>query len=552
MKRIAFSLLSASLALLGACSTQTATYCDADEQCPETGRCDVARNVCAEPPGGGSSCGEDAPCESGVCTPEGVCAGCAADAECPAESPVCGASGACESCESGTAGDAVCASRDAEAPVCSSAGSCVQCEESSHCPAGAPVCSDASSCRGCEMDTECATGLCEEGGACAAEDSLVLVDGAEGSDSDDCGTVAAPCATIGHALTLATLERERIVVRAGDYPEALTINNKKVQIIASGDVRMAPDLGGKKYAVDVTASSDVTLKGLSIEPLVQGSSVHGVHCNAFSGVASVHLLQTTISKFSGLGLDAVDCNVTVEESTLAANQGGGLTSSEGMVSIKQSTISKNQGGGVTMRDGAVAVQQSTISENRGVGVTSVDGAVTVERSTLWKNRAGGVSVTDSNFTIQNNVIAENGAPESPVGGVKLVGGSSTAPRILQFNTIAANQVRTFGGAEPTDVDCELTTFFVASNNIVYSGAAETATVDGNCSWTYSIIEGGAPGTGNLDIDPLFVDPAAGDYHLQPGSPAIDKASPTATLAIDIDGEMRPAGSAHDIGADEQQ
>ena len=35
------------------------------------------------------------------------------------------------------------------------------------------------------------------------------------------------------------------------------------------------------------------------------------------------------------------------------------------------------------------------------------------------------------------------------------------------------------------------------------------------------IEGGWPGTGNNDADPLFVDPDNGDFRLQPDSPSID-------------------------------
>jgi hypothetical protein len=38
---------------------------------------------------------------------------------------------------------------------------------------------------------------------------------------------------------------------------------------------------------------------------------------------------------------------------------------------------------------------------------------------------------------------------------------------------------------------------------------------------YSLIEGGWPGEGNLDLDPKLVDPAGGDFTLSPDSPALD-------------------------------
>ena len=39
--------------------------------------------------------------------------------------------------------------------------------------------------------------------------------------------------------------------------------------------------------------------------------------------------------------------------------------------------------------------------------------------------------------------------------------------------------------------------------------------------THSNVKGGWAGTGNIDSDPLFVDPAGGDYRLQAASPCRD-------------------------------
>lgn len=80
--------------------------------------------------------------------------------------------------------------------------------------------------------------------------------------------------------------------------------------------------------------------------------------------------------------------------------------------------------------------------------------------------------------------------------------------------------------------------------------------------TYSIVQGGYPGTGNLDTDPLFVDQpdhtqaptTAGNLRLQPCSPAIDAGNDAANnTANDLDGNIRKrdiysSGPQIDLGA----
>lgn len=57
---------------------------------------------------------------------------------------------------------------------------------------------------------------------------------------------------------------------------------------------------------------------------------------------------------------------------------------------------------------------------------------------------------------------------------------------------------------------------------------------------------------NLTSDPLFVNEAARDFHLQSGSPAIDAGSSDSAPAADYDGVSRPQGAAVDIGAYEHR
>jgi len=90
--------------------------------------------------------------------------------------------------------------------------------------------------------------------------------------------------------------------------------------------------------------------------------------------------------------------------------------------------------------------------------------------------------------------------------------------------------------------------FSATNTIVWDNTTTAEAMimgPGPILVTYSDIEGGWTGEGNLDADPLFVDPIYGDYHLDAGSPCVDKGTLIGAPTHDIEGITRDA--APDMG-----
>jgi hypothetical protein len=77
-------------------------------------------------------------------------------------------------------------------------------------------------------------------------------------------------------------------------------------------------------------------------------------------------------------------------------------------------------------------------------------------------------------------------------------------------------------------------------------------VIGNSNYRTSEVSSGATLTdagGNSAADPLFVNPGAGDFHVSPGSPAIDAGIDDAQNGpVDLDGRPRKLGAAPDMGA----
>jgi hypothetical protein len=102
-----------------------------------------------------------------------------------------------------------------------------------------------------------------------------------------------------------------------------------------------------------------------------------------------------------------------------------------------------------------------------------------------------------------------------------------------------------------------------TNSILWGNPGGSFTGDVPEAVTFSDVEGGHTGTGNIDADPLFVDsagpdgdlstPEDGDYHLAAGSPALDSGDNSAPNIppMDLDGNPRILNGTVDMGAYER-
>ena len=227
--------------------------------------------------------------------------------------------------------------------------------------------------------------------------------------------------------------------------------------------------------------------------------------------------------------------------------GGGLMLENSGAVIARTTFQGNNallGGGALLQDSGVVVSNSTFTQNDSTllgGALLIFGAdVTIEDSNLTENTAGNGAAIGCDFgtaTIRQCLIADNVA--STEGGA-IATSNNPVDLMIQRCTIANNVAPTAGG-----IFVPITAMSTGqiTESILWGNSGFQVLDGGQFSVEFSNVLGGYLGVGNIGVDPLFSDSAAGDYSLAVGSPSIDARNPpTPTSPADADGTPRDQGA----------
>jgi hypothetical protein len=218
-----------------------------------------------------------------------------------------------------------------------------------------------------------------------------------------------------------------------------------------------------------------------------------------------------------------------------ANQGAGIRcENNSSPTVTGCIISGNSGGGVGCRFSGPAFIDCVIADNGGCGIGCRSGDSTFTNCIVAGNSRAGIDCDYSSSTIISCLIAGNQG-----GGIYCYTSEPTCINCL----ITGNSGG--GGA----VYCLYDSSPVLANCVLWGDTPREINVhSGHPQVSYSDIQGGWPGDGNIDADPLFVDPDGpdddpdtwedNDYRLGPGSPCIDAANNDAVPAdeFDLDGD----------------
>ncbi len=303
---------------------------------------------------------------------------------------------------------------------------------------------------------------------------------------------------------------------------------------ASRLVNLAP---GSYPIVGSSLVHQVSLEGAGQKTTVIEGTVYGLRTGqVLSGVKVTSGREEGGIVTRGEGPEIRFCTISGNWGLSQFGGPGAVSCFNSSPTLTNCTIAGNlSNAGVYCEQSSPTLTNCTISGNMALSTASAGvycqlSSPTLTNCTISGNEGSGARFFYSSSTLTNCTILGN----SEYGVQSQVGGGTK----LTNCTISANSRSGLlcGQGSPTLTNC-----------IFWDNAGGSVVLETECSpiFSYSCVEGGWAGAGNIDQDPGFVD---GDYRLQPGSPCIDTGTCDGAPPLDIEGNPRPSGPGCDMGA----
>lgn len=246
----------------------------------------------------------------------------------------------------------------------------------------------------------------------------------------------------------------------------------------------------------------------------------------------------------------------------ADSGGGGMRSRQGSSPIVTNCTftgnhANNYGGAMNVRDSVSMITNCSFIENtasKGGGAMRLNPGsnLTITNCIFTRNSAagngGGMNYNECSPTITNCTFTENSAG-SKGGGIRNGNSSPTFTNCTFTRNAAGNK----GGAMHNTIDSHpiLYNCILWADNALSEGPELSLSNNSSYLVSHSDVQGGWPGIGNINRNPVFANAAGGDLHLLATSPCVDAGDPNYVAGpneTDLDGNPRIMGGRIDMGA----
>ena len=362
-----------------------------------------------------------------------------------------------------------------------------------------------------------------------------------------------------HEAVAAAKSGDEVWVAGGAYTDQLWLRTP--------DVRLYGGFSGNETSVaQRTANVRTTLRAASsrsyaiglyqaTNAVLDGFTISGGSPGIYSGAANVTISNNVIEGNGADGSDygGIQCagSATITGNIVRDNQamtGAGIYVGNGYAVITHNTIADNvaggyahpgNGGGIEVSNGNAVIKDNLIVHNAAVSYTT-------HYPEMAAAAGGGIYAWNGFVTVANNTIADNLCiSQGKAGGAGLF---ATGSVMVANNIFHSNAVAPIGGQA------------TATGGGIAIGVPYDSNPPNNIQVHHNLFHNNTPNDGvstgvnaNQNADPLYHYATNGtywDYHVDPGSPAIDAGDNAYVQPGDTDFDSQPRllGPAVDLGA----
>ena len=342
-------------------------------------------------------------------------------------------------------------------------------------------------------------------GNCIEENSFyVSMDG----DNNNPGTESEPFKTIGHSLSLIKDDPTvptTIYVGEGLFSPSTT--GEQFPIILPDFVHL---IGTSRETSILDAEADFDKESRVIKIVeecenikvanftITGGNAASAGCIGGGGILVTHPDLEYVYDGPVSSVNAVFENLIVTDNTSVAGSGISIWRVSGPTLsnlIIQDNTSEHYGGGLMIFSATASVTDVVVTGNN-----------------CYRNDSygGGMIINNSEATLANVTVTDNTATSG--GGIFILDTDATLINL----TVSGNTATAFGGGLLVGPNTNPT----LTNSIIWGNDPTQIQGFGTPIITYSDIEGGWNGVGNIASDPLFCNPDSSDFTLAENSPCI--------------------------------